>query len=358
MIDERLLLRFLPSTSHRKTSLILLLHLCALDSMATNSSATAPYADEWLAFEQMTGGRFVLQGSIADWRQQFDGLFGQLKSMLPPPDNEVTVGDSSTPEGIKLRSYRPNHPDWQKLPIGLYIHSGGWCLGSIDHEDHLCRQLVTSVPCQLMSVEYRLAPEHPYPAALDDCVAAYKHMVETLQATLNHRTKTFIVGGSAGGHLTLATALRLIEEGYTPRPSAIYALCPSTCMIPAVEKLSEDLREYKRPDAYGDAAFLSNEVIAAAEAAFSGETSPDEPYLSPLFHRRLDQLPLTYVTTSNKDPLHDDANMLHHKLEQLGVANTLKQYDGYAHFFHMLPMLEASQRFMADLAQSMRDHVF
>jgi acetyl esterase/lipase len=89
--------------------------------------------------------------------------------------------------------------------------------------------------------------------------------------------------------------------------------------------------------------------------AFIGNSDPAHPLLSPIFHTALSKLPYVYTATSNKDPMNDDAMMLRHKLKQEGVEVTLKEYDGYPHFFHILSQLKMSQQFMADLAQAIRE---
>ena len=88
--------------------------------------------------------------------------------------------------------------------------------------------------------------------------------------------------------------------------------------------------------------------------AYIGSSDPAHPLLSPLFHPGLSKLPYVYSATSNKDPMHDDAMMLRHKLKQEGVEITLREYNGYPHFFHILSQLKMSQQFMADLAEAIR----
>ena len=97
------------------------------------------------------------------------------------------------------------------------------------------------------------------------------------------------------------------------------------------------------------------DTLLTTVAAYTGSHSPSNPLISPIFHSQLRQLPPVYLTTSNKDPLNDDAYMLQHKLKAEGIEIMLKEYDGYPHFFHMLPHLEMSQRFMTDLADAIRE---
>ena len=91
-------------------------------------------------------------------------------------------------------------------------------------------------------------------------------------------------------------------------------------------------------------------------AAYTGNAEPSNELLSPVLSPKLKDLPFVYMTTSNKDPLNDDAFMFQHAFQSAGGKGILKEYNGYPHFFHMLPHLEASQKFMADLAEAIREY--
>ena len=235
--------------------------------MVSDRPNKTPYTAEWLAFEEATGGRFCCSGTADDIRQQFDGLLGQLESTLPPPRDDVKTEDYRTKEGVTVRAYMPQGAGGD-LPIGIYIHSGGWISGSVSAENHLASYLAATVPCVLVSPDYRLAPENPFPAALDDCVSAYHWAVEEARRLGDDASRIFTVGGSAGGNLSLATALKIIETapGHNdiPKPCGIFTLCPSVCMAQAVHDLPKDLQAFEKPDAYGDAAMIGKEAIKSA----------------------------------------------------------------------------------------------
>lgn len=330
-------------------------HLPTIRNTMATTTITPPYADEYLAAEALAGGRFVLTGSVQDIRNGFDATFSAMKNMLPPPGYEVSKQDTVTPDGVHIRVYTPiDLPPGS--PTGLYIHSGGWSCGSIDHEDHISRHLALQVPCRLVSVEYKLAPENPFPAGLEDCLSAWKWMVNQETFAPN---KFFVVGGSAGGNLALTTALSLLDSNppleQTKMPRAVFALCPGICMVQAMPKLPPSLRPFERPDAYGDSAAINKSSLETCGAAYIGSNDPANPLISPIFHPRLKDLPFVYFTTSNKDPANDEAKMLRHRLEELKVESVMKQYDGYPHFFHMLPMLKMTQTFYEDLAGAVRE---
>ena len=313
--------------------------------------AKPPYAEEWLAAEAMSGGRSVLSGSIPEMRTQFRQLFDASKASFPAINPEtVTTAHGKTSQGVIVHMYTPANPP-ANAPTGLYIHSGGWTLGSIEHEEHLARALALDVPCRLISVEYGLAPENPFPAAIEDCVSAWDWIARQSHVQTDNM---FIVGGSAGGNLTLATALRLLDIGHPHQPKAIFSICPMVCMPQAYSKLPADLQQFLRPEGfYSDAAAINEETAVICSKAYIGDHDPADPGISPIFHDKLGGLPPVYLTTSDKDPLNCDAEMMEYKLKRLGVDVELKEYKGYPHFFHVLP-LKATQRFNDDLAAAIR----
>src|SRR5277367_3911608 len=150
----------------------------------------------------MTGGRVTLQPApVNDVRDQFGRIFAGIIPFLPPPnDDAVKTQDIQVRKDLRVRTYVPTGLK-DPLPVGLYIHCGGWFTGSIEGEDHLCRNIAESSKIILVSPEYRLAPEHPYPAGLDDCCAAYEWMHANASKYGGDHKKKFIMGGSAGGIL-------------------------------------------------------------------------------------------------------------------------------------------------------------
>lgn len=318
-----------------------------------------PYAEEWLAAEAMAGGRNVVTGSISEMTEAFNAVFAAAKSLLPPPDDSVATTDHKTAEGVLIREYIPADLP-ANAPTGLYIHSGGWCLGSIEHEDHLTRALAKDIPARLISVEYRLAPQHPFPAALEDCLSAWRWIIH--QPHIPPTSPLFIHGGSAGGNLTLATTLAILQfsdletDTNSRTPTAIFPSCPSVCVPQAWSSLPLSLKKYHHQDAfYADAAAINRTSLQICSEAYLGKNNyAFNPLISPIFHSYLAKLHPVYLTTSDKDPLHDDAEMLQYKLKELGKDIEVKDYKGYPHFFHAVPVLEATKRFHKDLVDAVR----
>jgi versiconal hemiacetal acetate esterase len=207
----------------------------------------------------MTGGRVtLLPGPVKDVRAQFEGIFAGILPLLPPPTDAVNTEDVQT-KGQRVRIYIPTDVK-DPLPVGLYIHSGGWFTGSIEAEDHLCRNIAEKSKIILFSPEYRLAPEHPYPAGLDDCCAAYEWMHDNASKYGGDSKKKFIMGGSAGGNLTACVGLKYTSHSEF-RPSGLIIACPQTCDVNA---FPEEYKKRFTPEKYADSPMISRGIMLQA----------------------------------------------------------------------------------------------
>lgn len=207
------------------------------------------------------GGRQTMPAEPVDQsRARFDAIFQGIAPMLPPPSDAVQTSDVTVPSSKqRVRIYKPAKAT-DVLPVGLYVHSGGWYAGSIEHEDFMCRNVAENSQIVLYSSEYRLAPENPYPLGLEDVCAAYEFMHETVSDYGGDPAKKFVMGGSAGGHLTAAVGLK-----YATHPELkAQGLCifvPSTCE-PSVLPQAYKLRY--TPELYTDAPVIGAELVAQA----------------------------------------------------------------------------------------------
>ena len=209
----------------------------------------------------MTGGRVTLQPApVNDVRDQFGGIFAGIMPFLPPPnDDAVKTQDIQVRKDLRVRTYVPTGLK-DPLPVGLYRHCGGWFTGSIEGEDHLCRNIAESSQIILVSPEYRLAPEHPYPAGLDDCCATYEWMHASASKYGGDHKKIFIMGGSAGGNLAACVALKYASDPEL-RPSGLILACLQSC---DVEAFPESYKKRFTPEEYADSAMIGRELMIQA----------------------------------------------------------------------------------------------
>lgn len=255
---------------------------------------------------------------------------------IPRPDGSV----------LPARYYRGagTEPD-EALPVLVYFHGGGWTVGDLASYDVLARELANGGRCAVVTVGYRLAPEHPFPAGVEDASHALD-WVARQAGNLRLDDKRIAVGGdSAGGNLALVASLAARDAG---RP----ALCFSLLVYPAVDQrgLTESHQKF------GEGFMLTREVIARFQQGYLPDQSARENWrASPILAERFDGLPPALVMTAEFDPLTDDALACVARLREAGVAVEHHQFAGMIHgFFTLGGYFEDGARAVALAADRLR----
>jgi acetyl esterase len=277
-------------------------------------------------------------------------LYRETRAHLSAPPPEVARVEALRapgPEGeIALRLYRPlGTGSMEKLPALVYFHGGGWTIGDLDTHDVPCRELANRARCIVVAVDYRLAPEHKFPAALDDALAA-THWVVREAATLGIDANRVAVGGdSAGGNLAAVVALELRDAG-GPRLTMQVLIYPATDMA---------------ADTPSHAAFAEGHMLTRESILwFMGNYLPGPADVadwraSPLRARDLACLPEAYVMTAGFDPLRDEGRAYAERLEAAGVKVTYECYGGQIHgFITMGGAIAAANHAIYRAAQTLR----
>ncbi|MFW6066808.1 MAG: alpha/beta hydrolase fold domain-containing protein [Myxococcota bacterium] len=223
---------------------------------------------------------------------------------------------------LPYRVYVP-HGEEAPWPLLVYYHGGGWVIGSLDSHDAVCRLLAVEGRCVVLSVEYRLAPEHRFPAAIEDAVAAYR-WARRHAASLRADPERVAVGGdSAGGNLAAQVCL---EERRASRrmPDLQVLIYPGTDLTRACPSHRTFAEGYYLDQETMDW-FLDHYLADPAQAR--------DPRCSPLFEPDLSKLPPAHVITAGFDPLRDEGEAYAHKLEQAGVAVDLRCEEALIHGF-------------------------
>ena len=225
------------------------------------------------------------------------------------------------PEGaVPVRVYRPESP--APLPLVLFAHGGGWVTGSLDSHDKLCRILANRLGAVLAAVEYRLAPENVYPAALDDVEAAWRWARAEAQALGADGERFAVAGDSSGGNLAAALTLRLRAQG-AAQPDLqllLYPALDATCS-------RTSYREFA--DGYN----LSGAQMARYWDLYRAGAAPDAPELSPIAAAHLSGLPPAVVALAAADVLRDDGREYARRLESAGVPTRVVECAGMIHGF-------------------------
>jgi acetyl esterase len=270
--------------------------------------------------------------------------------LQPSPDDVEEIRDLKLPgraADIPLRLYRgAGTSEDQVLPCLLYLHGGGWVFGDIGSHDGVCRRLANEAQCSVVAVDYRLAPEHPFPAAVEDCAAALTWLANNADACRIDATQIAVGGDSAGGNLAAVLAL-MGRDGTVPQ-SMFQAL-----LYPAVD-LTMSTESYKRITD-------GMPVTAKTMRYFVDHYTPEEAArtdwrASPLLAPSLRGAPPALVLTCGHDPLCDEARQYADRLEREGVRVTALHVSDHAHgILTMGKVIGATNGILGFIAAALHD---
>ncbi|MFC6835918.1 alpha/beta hydrolase [Halomarina ordinaria] len=265
------------------------------------------------------------------------------------PDPVGDVADFSIPgpeTDIPVRLYLPEAEG--PHPALVYLHGGGWVLGGLDTHDATCRGIVTRADCAVLSVDYRLAPEHPFPAALEDSYAAVEWTVENGERVDIDTDRVAVGGDSAGGNLTAGVTLMARDHG---GPDVAHQVL----LYPAVASpLVHDFESYEEN---GEGYFLETESMRwFYERYITRATDQRNEYAAPLLAADLSGLPPATVVTAEFDPLRDEGREYGDRLGDAGVPVTHHHYDGMIHgFSSMEEFVDAAGESLDDVANDLQE---
>ena len=255
-------------------------------------------------------------------------------------DNRSIPGPAG---GIPVRLYTPHGTG--PFPVLVFFHGGGWVVGNLETHDAQCRALANGAACLVVSVDYRLAPEHKFPAAIDDCDAATQWVAEHA-AELNGDPARIAVGGdSAGGNLAAVVALRCRDRG---TPYLLFQLL----VYPATDMRCDTVSHRDNADGY----LLTHDAIVWFKNHYLRSAADmSNPEASPLLASSLDDLPPALMITAEFDPLRDEGEAYAARLQEAGVPVVLRRYDGMIHgFFNLGTALDQGQEAMAACSAALR----
>lgn len=270
-----------------------------------------------------------------------------LPALLGPPPDVASTQDRTIegPGGaLRLRVYSPKGEG--PHPVLVYYHGGGWVIGDLDTHDRECRILCNDTPCVVVAVDYRLAPEHPYPAAVEDAWAALRWVARNA-AELGGDNRRIAVGGdSAGGNLAAVVALRARDQGGP-------ALSLQLLVYPSV---TGELLCYPSHQENAAAPFLPLDTMRYFRGHYLGPIeATTDPEIAPIHATSHAGLPAALVITAEFDPLRDEGRAYAEKLEQAGVSAKLIEYAGMPHmFFQLSPVLEEGKAALRESADALR----
>lgn len=260
-------------------------------------------------------------------------MFDEWLPAGPVPGEDLLEISDVIVDGVPLRVYRPKDAVGD-LPGILYLHGGGFCIGSVDTEHGGAVILANAVNAVVVNVDYRLAPEHPYPAGLEDCYTGLEHLagLDGVDAS-----RLAVHGQSAGGGLAAATALLARDRGGP-------ALAFQSLGIPELD----DRLETPSMTAFTDTPMWSRtQAVTSWEHYLGGR--PADQYAAPARAEDLAGLPPAYVTACELDPLRDEGITYAMRLLAAGVSVELHAYPGTFHGAQLVPSAAVVKRMDADL---------
>ena len=292
-----------------------------------------PEYEAMLAQAAEAGGPALSEMTVDEGREMY-------RTMSPPVDIEVGKVENRAIPGpaadIGVRIYTPAGDG--PFPVIVMFHGGGWVIGDLETHDGQSRELCNGSECIVVSVDYRLAPEHKFPAAADDCYAATEWAKDNAVSIGGDPAKLAVAGDSAGGNLAAVVAQMARDKG---GPKIDFQLL----VYPVTDGTHLDTDSYlAKADGYG----LTRDAMIWFWDHYATEEDRRNPYASPLIAGDLGGLPPALVMTAEYDPLCDEGKMYADKLQAAGVATEYVRYDGLVHgFFQHGPLFPCSRPAMA-----------
>jgi acetyl esterase len=245
----------------------------------------------------------------------------------PPEVGGVEDGAFAAPGGqIRYRRYRPFGASAGVLPTLIYYHGGGFVIGTLETHDSTCRRLANKSRCQVIAIDYRLAPEHSFPAPTDDGIAAFRHIRDNAAAFGAEATRLAVGGDSAGGAIS-AVVCQAVRDAGEAGPAFQMLIYPAT----------DSSRQSASRKEFAEGYFLTKELIDWFWKAYvPAGIDQSDLRLSPLLAKDFKGLPPAFVLTAGYDPLRDEGRAYAERLIDAGVKTTYVNYPGTIHGFFSL----------------------
>jgi acetyl esterase len=288
------------------------------------------------------GGPELAEQTPADARAMYRAL-----AALEQGEDVHRVDDRLVPSpagDIPVRVYTPQPAVGEIHGVLVWLHGGGWVIGDIETADSTCRALANRASCVVVSVDYRLAPEHPAPAALDDCLAVLMWTVENAELLGVDASRVAVGGDSAGGNLAALVCQRVRDE-FGPDIDFQLLVYPVTDLTLGHPSVDENAEGY----------FLTKRSMEWFVGHYLGDREAKDPAVSPLFAEHLGGLPPALVITAEYDPLRDEGEAYAARLREAGVPAELLRYEGQIHgFVGMATMLDDGKDALDRAAAALR----
>jgi acetyl esterase/lipase len=281
-------------------------------------------AQRFLTLARASAPETAMAPSLADMRRTTEALAAFSRGEFTRDVETRDAALAGVAADIPIRVYWPRRAKDAVLPGLVYFHGGGWLSGGLDSHDGICRALADEGGCRVVAVDYRLAPEHPFPAALDDGAAAIRTIAAEADSLMIDRRRLGLAGDSAGGNLAAVLGREL-------RGQATIGLLLLLC--PVLDALGRTPSRRALASGY----FLEERAMASYFERYRiAGLAPDDPRVSPLRAADFHGLPRTRIHVGEFDPLKDEAALYAERLAAAGVDARLTVHRGMIHHFYGL----------------------
>src|SRR5882757_8864717 len=286
----------------------------------------------------------IEQTAVIEARTGYDAFMLEMGGRAAPIGEMVDRTIAGPAGRLRLRLYRPAASVARLLPAILFFHGGGWVMGSLEGYDLICRYFCARTGCAVVAADYRLAPEHKFPAAIDDAVAAFRWLATGAVELGIDPARIVVAGDSAGGNIA-AVATRLLRDD--PRPP-----CLQWLMFPATD-LAFDTPSYT---SCGEGFFVTRAAMEWFRGHYLNDLAGiDDPRASPLRAPDLSGVAPALVFTNGIDPLRDEGQAYADRLTAAGVKTIHLEFGSLIHgFVGMRGALQAAARAMDDMVAGVR----
>ncbi|MCE9651157.1 MAG: alpha/beta hydrolase [Parvibaculum sp.] len=290
-------------------------------------------------------GPRIIDLPVPEAREMYRGIAATL-DLQGVPIGKVEDRNIPGPDGdIPVRLYTPVAAGGDALPVLVYFHGGGWVIGDLETHDALCRTFANEAGCKVVAVDYRLAPEHRFPAAADDCLAAVKWVEANGSDIGVDATRIAVAGDSAGGNLA-AVVSQLAKAAKGPKIAFQLLIYPVT-------DTNVDTASY-RANATGY--FLERDGMIWFFDHYLNGADRNDTRIAPLKAASLAGLPPAYVVTAGFDPLKDEGRAYAEALKAAGVPTEYVNYEGMIHgFFNLQGAFDVSRDAVKAAAKALKE---
>jgi len=352
--SSRVMLRLLPHLPDAVKRLLLGRRTVTVDGNTLDTTL------QFMLAAQRSAGvnGLVASSDVAVARSQLKKLSSMIDSgvavdvkndSIPGPAGPLPVRRYTPVDAAGERRLGGSSGERSSAPLLVFFHGGGFVVGDLDTHDGLCRLLCRDAGVHVLAVDYRLAPEHPAPAAVDDCYAAYRWAVEHAAEFGADPARVAVGGDSAGGNLAAVVSQLARNDGF--------ALPALQLLLYPVTDFANDTRS---KTLFADGYFLTKKDMDWFRDNYlaGSPLDVDDPRISPLLAQDLSGLPPAMVLTGGFDPLRDEGNQYAEALAAAGVAVDHRQFGPVVHAFaNFFPLGGASATATAEVVSALRAHL-